>query len=1141
MLIEKRSFFAGMDGDTDVRQLPDNASLNIMNCRMAVSENGRDRRLENTPGTTLVNQQCYPPYGTSQTIGTAIDFDSGRLLYFNYNSFEDHGIYCYDPAANSGAGKTYAVLYDSQVTGGLGFSTDSLIHSARVENGCLYWCDGTNNEPRRININAGIEMNLAGTFPDVTPYQAPLSQHVLYWIRKQPGLPLTGAKGTDAVYANNFIKNEAFQFAWRYIYRDYETSTLSAWSALQNYNDLDDTFDFITVTAPLGETIQQDVLQVDFVVKYLNGGKSFVFKSWNKDIPADELAIYNHNNASVPLDVDFYNDVTGIALDDAYSVKPFDSLPIYAQTIEMARFRAFMANYTIGYDTPITTSLTAEDVVQDDSGTLTGRYWILVYHDTPSTTAQKWVLYINSLGAGQDGYYYNAGMVLPLPASQAWAGMTYIGATQTLVETYFSISHSDVIYFSDYGGADITVTGGPSPITLAGAKSLKNGASYQLAIHFLDHAGRKCGVLTVPALKITIDERIYAQIDFTTAINWFLSNANAVNEIPDWAYYYSIDMTKCLTTRYFLQSRGKNITYATKDTDGTYLFNTSAYAANLNGVAIDITLLNAYGMGYTFADGDLVKVFISTSVYTLSIVAQDGKWIICELQNLGAIGNTASPKTDFMFEIFTPYKPSTSEPYYEVGQIFKIDNPTTASRTYSQVAGTINGDTTILERNDGTNDYLTFNMSPNDTYPYNWNTDSGRPNFIDTIGQQTLTNSIAWSNTIADGTKTNGLSTFDALDVKEIPKECGDISKLQNANKIGEEQGAIMLSVCEHEVASMYLGEVQLVGSEQNAFVASSPNVIGTVNILQGGFGTTMPESVFSYLGLVFGIDLHEGVFWQYSQAGLEPVSRYKMSRFFKNYSKAYLATNANNLDNINGFHHIRATVNPFTKEVLVTLPALIYENYASNLPSYSSVPSYATSIIDRFDIYDQLQKTMSFQFLENKWGNNYEWIAEWSDFLQNQHYQFKDGNLYITDSDTTNWNTVFGVQYPVRICCTANLNGSILKDLFNIGVEANAIPNYVVAMANYPNEQITDLASTDDVWENDEGVFYAPFLADRLSPNASGAADEKLFTGDNLKDFAIFVMCEWQAYEELFYCNYLNIGWDMSKGQSNIVNVINK
>lgn len=1125
MIWQKKILLEGLDGDSSTRLIGDKSALNLMNARVSISQYGRNLRAENIPGTALVSQQVYPPYGSSQTIGSAVDFDSGRLLWFNYNTFSDHGIYCYDPALN----RVFAVVYDSQVIGGLGFSRSSLIHSARVENGCLYWCDSTNNEPRRININAGIEMNHAGTFSDVTPYQYPMSQFVLYWIRRQPGLPLSGVKSTDATFENNFIKNEAFQFYWRYIYRDYETSTLSGLSLLNNYNDLNDTFNFISITAPLGETIQQDVLQVDFVAKYINGGKSFVIKSWNKNIPLDNLAIYQHN-FGVPLTFNFYNDFTGIALDDAYSVKPYDSLPIYAQTIEMARNRSFMANYTIGYDTPMQTSLQASASVQTGAGALTG-LWIVVRYNSGANTANY--IYLPDFNT-----FFSPGPYVPSNPVVDYTFLTLV-ATGWGNFTSYAFGLYGPLTSVNYEGSQSTITNGPPVPGLAGDVAFKSGASYQVSINFFDHAGRKCGILTSESLKISVAEKIYAQVDYTTAINWALSNAAAANEIPVWAYYYSVNITKCLTTRFFLDSRVKNITYVKKVVaTGDYDFNTSAYAANLNGVGIDITLLNSYGMGYVFADGDLVKVYIGTDVFDLSIIAQDGNWIVCELQNLGALGDTGTPKKDVLFEIFTPYKPSTSEPYYEVGQIFSIDNPTTISRMYSTVAGTITGDVTLLTRNDGTNDYLTENMSPNDKFYLKWNTNSGRPNFIDRIGQQVLTNSIAWSNVLIQGGQVNGLSTFDALDVKDISIECGDISKLQVANKVSDEQGTIMLAICIHQTASLYLGETQLVGSAQNAFVAQSTGVIGTINILQGSYGTSHPESVFEYLGLVFFIDILNGKFLQYSNNGLDDVSRYKMTRFFQRYCQDYLTASTGNLDNINGFHHIRGNVNPFTKEVLITLPGLIYENYANVLPSYSSVPSYATSIIDRFDIYDRLGKTMSFMFEQNPnyWGSNYEGMPEWSENLNNQLYTWKNGNLYINDSDIVNWNRFYGVDYPVRFCGAWNNVPSAIKDAGGLGIEGSAVPDFTVLMSTTPNLQITDLSSTDVGWEDQEGVWYSPFLMDRLSPNCIGTADEKLYLGDVIKSPYPLFMCEWQVYSGLFYLEFINFHYNLSRGQKQLI-----
>jgi hypothetical protein len=428
-------------------------------------------------------------------------------------------------------------------------------------------------------------------------------------------------------------------------------------------------------------------------------------------------------------------------------------------------------------------------------------------------------------------------------------------------------------------------------------------------------------------------------------------------------------------------------------------------------------------------------------------------------------------------------------------------------------------------------------MSPNDTYWMNWYTDAGRPNFIDTIGQVVKPNNISYSNIYIPGTRTNGLSSFDALDEKDTPQEAGAIEKLQAASKITEE-GSVMLAITKTNTISLYMGEVQLVGQASNAFVAQSPDVIGTMNVLRYAYGTSRPETVTERHGLVFYYDVLNGCVVQYADNGLVPISDYKMARFFKNYARDYLANNVNNLDNINGFHHIPFGIDPFHKELMCTLPALIYSNYADNLPSYSSVPSYATSIINRFDIYDQLGKTMTFAYEENKWGSNFEFMGEFYDYLQNTAFAFKNGYVYTLNTNTANWNTFFGTQYPVRVCPTGNLNPSLMKDLFNIAVESNVVPDFTVAMANYPNEQITDLTADD--YTDQEGVFYAVFYRDRLSPNVSGTPENKMYFGDVLKDYAIFLMLEFQQYDNLIYINFVDIGYQPSKGQRQIAKTIN-
>lgn len=1150
MLPEKRFFSDGMDSDTNHRMLSDKSTLNVMNAGFGNSKYGRSLRIENRPGTTLISQSVYPPYGVHQCLGSAPDEARNRIVFINWNSSDDHGIYCFD-YSDPTTPVIYAVLYDSQVIDGLGLSKNKRIdRDCKVVGDLFYWTDDLNRQ-RKINIEAGIKMNHASYVTDVARYDWPMNQEVISLIKRPPLLPLTITKVeqiSSSIY-NNFVKLFTGQFAYRYYYRDGETSVLSTYSTLANYNASDELFNRIDIVVPFNEYIDQDVQRVDLVKRIGNTNNYEVIFSWNKDIPSQAAQIVAHNAGTTQLTYNFYNDRRGEALGASYALKPFDSVPRRSKSLEYARGRILLGNNLIGYDTPTETSLSAAFRTSTEGATNQAVWWRFGF-STMGSPDNRYMVYVDTAGLAYNGWYeYNPYTSLswpypiPLPDTVAYATLVFIGSTASDAEMYLRSTWGAtgaLIFSEPVTFEPIDITAAPFTTSLVGNRCFKTDAPYQIGIVFYDFADRKSGVLTSDSLIYRTPDRAYDTIAYTTALNWTLSNTNALAEIPEWATHFSIVINKCLRTRFFMQSRVTNLTYATKDADGEYVFNTSAYAATNAGVAVDLRLLVSNGMGYTYTQGDLIKLYLdgSGTIYTLSIVAQSGNWIICELADLGAIGDTGSPYTTALFEIYTPYQPLTSEPYFEVGQTYLISNPGTALREYNVTTGSIGGDVTLLERDNGSDTYLTENMSPNDTFYTVWDTDAGRLNLVTNIGESEEPNTIAYSNVYVVGTSINGLSSFDALDEKNVPNECGAISKLQLTSKVSE-QGTVLLAICEKETASLYLSELQLVGAAQNAFIASAPEVIGTINSLKGSYGTTQKSSVHEYKGAVRFIDVLNSSIVEYSVNGLEPVSRYNQERFFERYCSEFLEATNGNLDNINGFHHIPSCVDPFHKEFVVTLPALIYENYADVLPSYSGVvPSYATSIINRFDLFDRLGKTMAYQFNDNKWGQNFEYMGEWYENLQNTLFAWKNGQIYIHNSDTTNWNRFYGTDYPIRLCLTGNLNPSALKVLNNTSIESNLAPDYTVAMTQHPNEQITDLTVGD--YTDEEGFYYADFFKDRMSPNASGLPDERLYTGDDLTDVVFLVMYEWQAYNQLFWCNFINISYSLSRGQKAITTPIN-
>lgn len=801
------------------------------------------------------------------------------------------------------------------------------------------------------------------------------------------------------------------------------------------------------------------------------------------------------------------------------------------------------------------------------------------------------------------------------------------------------------------------------------SKVFKTDAAYQLTRTFYDAYQRKCGITTDALGVVNTADRFYGTTGYTTGINWTLSNANAVNEIPDFGVSYSVNITKCLRTRFFLQLRARNISYAKKLVDGTFEFTHSNYSASWNGVALDISTLTAVNMGYSFTLGDIVKVYIGVNIYSLAITAQQGSWIITELQNIGVL-NASTPT---LFEIYTPYKPSTSEPGYEVGQIFPVLNPGTPSRAYSTLSGIILGDVWLLTRkginymnfqiqpgniiagfytlgvnflgqivsnpniltgasplqnlvgfdyttnndrwinkiltggpydfnisgtviytpdtdtsyalylqySDGTVVYLvspthllagvtqtfTYNvdytvsdntrifiieendsgtnanlqrsnfvistnsdailytveaMSPNDKFYQNWFTDAGRPNFIDTIGQVELDDDIPFSNTFIAGSKVNGLSTYDALDTVSIPQECGPIQKLQIASKVSEE-GAVMLVICRQETASQYIGEVQVVAQAQNAFLSSAPNVLGTLNILKGSYGTRNPESVQEFKGNVYWLSADNGKYVQYGPNGLFPISNYKLTKFWKLFSETYLSLTQAQIEAFGSRPFVFTGIDPHNGELLASVPQVLADPPKGYLPDYLGEPY-------PFDIWDGRAKSVVFKLFKdpNYWGGAYNIPAENFIYAGNSLYAMKNGTLYQLNSETSEGN-FFGTQYQPSLMYAENQDETKPKAFNNIALEASKIPVRCYFRTEEPFIQASDLKDFDP-WEAKEGVFYCYLYRDKLTPGPLGPITNALLLGDQLRSTVLLVMLTWDAPVRF---RFVSIGYEPSLGHT--------
>lgn len=1153
---QERKYFAapdaGLDCNSDAFAVGINSWVNGENFRSQTTDSGVTEILESIGNNVLISQPA--PSVTYITLLSVADTPNNRVLKFQYNTTgSNHKIVC----LYTGTNLEYDVLYSSQVIGGFNFSKDLPFHSARVIGGLLYW---TQNivDPNKININKALKANNPSLdLGTIIPYNLPMVYPTQTLIKRPPYYGLEATKEVDGTTTNNYTNDSPFQFAYFYEYCDGEYSKLSAYSPLVPYGPTIPAVDnFILVALPFAEPIDDDVQRIHLCVRFGNTGKTSEFKVFDKAIYLDLLAILSHNAGTAQLSYNFYNNFTPSILDDVQGNTPYDVVPLLSETLEIAKDRTMLGNNLVGYNTPVITSLTGAVVNVGGSGGSYSGVWgyiTLNANFTPPGAQNTYnypFVYV-ATGAPQNFYYFPAARVNSAWAGGYWtpdlpASVNISDATLTDVsESNFANNLKIFVYPFPTSGATVgtppwlagytatyTFASVPFPVTVVQfsptttSNYMKSGSIYNMNIEFFDRFRRKSGVVNV-SIKLTIPVRDYTQTSFASAIQWALSNTNALAEIPDWAYYYQIDLTKNLTTRFFLQGQVKAGNYVIRTVDGlgviTYTYSAAYNAETEYATAFDITPLFALGLGYVFTPGDKITVFLSngTTIPNLPIIGQVGQYVYFQLTNVGAFNFAAS------YEIYTPYKPVVNEPYYAASPVYPILNPATIARTYSTLTAFLTGDTYAIERTLNSVVFITEAMSPNDRFWQDWETNSGWVNYITNLGQKRLTDGGAFSETYIPDTQVNGLSSFDALNVFQVPQSCGAIEKFILTSKVQDEQGQVMLAICEDETCSIYLGETRVLDNTgATQFIASSTDIIGTINVLKGSYGTINPESVVEFRGDVFWADAKNRKIIQYSNNGLFPISNYKMERFWNQWFIKYNSMTIAEIEALGGRPFLFTAVDNYHLEFLISLPKL------SNTPPKGYLPDYPT-VIYPFDCLDFQEKTMSYKLgvagRLPHWQTPYRWSVENFATIQNNLYSFKNGNTYLHNQSQIGYNNFFGTQYKTKIAFVSNIQPNVPKSYDNWGVQSNIKPDWVYIYNNYPYTQSTELYA--DMIVEREGIWYSTIRRNKLP---TGVLNYGLLTGEKIRGVAVYILMEFSVDTIPLELKFVNIGVEASLGHQN-------
>lgn len=895
-----------------------------------------------------------PANGTNKIIGSFDDLVNNRVIYFNYNSLGSHGIYVV-------SGDLYIDVV--KIWSGFNFSLIHPINGIAVLGDLVYWCD-SNNEIRKINLsNPGVVV----------------AEEDLTVIKRAPYTPLVVTLDNDGSYTQNYVRNTAFQFYYRYIYADNETSVFGATSKII-YPTTSYAYNRVKVVAAI-LSIPNSVIRVEFAYRIVNTQEWIVYKTQDvADFITDAGIHY------------FYNDTIGATVPDTESFKWFDSVPLNAKALEIIKNRLFLFNYLENYTKVTSDSLS---IIKTNSSTATAQ-----------TIIEK--VYTHGSGGNTTSYWWFDG---------TWYWRTTLQAV--IIEGPFTAAQ----VATDNG--DATVTAVLSTTNHAGValakdvqeQGFKSFSAYKAGVIFFDAYGRHIGVTTGPSATFQMGDPDYLSPPFNNlffASHWRVSWDVSAVPIPTWATRYAIVRTKALDKSFFIQHQTADVWYYYYDVAGALVF-TKDKPENAVGFAIDIGNLTKINIGYTFNAGDKIKIglgILPQPWIEFDIDSQNGKFILVKdpirfshyLTNIN-IPNSAA----YYYEIYTPIK--GEQLFYEVGEKYAITNPG-ASASYSVPSGSLRGDTSFVARrrygydlsavytgavysNTWSTAYTTIvveAMNPVDKFFDQWVQDIGRSSEeLPYVIPQQKANHLRWSGVYVQDSLVNDLSSFEAFDEYPLPKENGPGTGLKKNDRL-------LVATHQKETTAVYIGEGFVNTSDANRFLAKTDNVVGADNKYIGGYGTYHPESIVVQADQTYFYDVFKGAIVRRATDGLFPISVYGINNLLKTLSVTYIP----NRDNLK-----------------------VYGGYD---------PRLDLCLWD-FNYNGSLVFTLGFHEPTNSWIGFFDYDVEKFGRLNGMLAAFKAGELWLFN-DSVNLMNFFGVQYKRYL--EFNIGGSKVKTWKGIGIDTD-------------------------------------------------------------------------------------------------------
>jgi hypothetical protein len=1104
-----------------------NSVINPMHHKYAKNIRFRNGVIQGVCGT---RQFAYNlPTGQNQCIGSFYDPIRQRMIWFNWNSNNRHGIYQYD--IDDKELLPLLICYTDSQSDILNFDLDYpvasvvMLYTTEEDGDIIHWTD-RRNRPMKLNLKDALA-DLYG----------------MDWIvdyitvnRTTPSLPPQCSYADDVTVTINNLKSKLYQFRYRYWYKYNNKSTWSSWSKLFAPADPDDLavdtdptknnrIDIIVNTGGLdcikieiafrqsestnfSDPYSAVVLDKNELSIIDNGLYTFHFFN-DGGYPPIDILLSNLLWSYVPQLANAMELLNGNVIDyggvtEGYDYDEEQDIDVTISTVSNAgnpQLSFITSNFNWYFEDPLpriyrgTQALFSGDMSLVTGVTLGVQYevdfvtysYTSFYTYNPGDTIQDMVAFFRiDINANATGF--NAYTLTDNNPDNTIDFNTIVVTADTIDFVLGSLTMAITISQSSTSVSDINI-------------SIFHPASrYRWGRVYFDEFDETNGVVTTEVLNIETPE---LNTTSATQMNVPKITFQVNDQPPIWAKKFSWVLTNSMT----FGNNMHTVSAATdKDADFGYL--------NITNQNINQNKYPSYGYTkgdrcrvigrYLLGTVNLVDVPVVDLVTTPNIngVNKAGQWLKVpysagQMSSFGTSGHD-----HYAIEIYTPALNTTPDlqTYFEIGEQYPILNPGAAERahggqTQDQIIGTqpaiyvfTRGDFYIRERKlplnanlTGVNTIWIIDQSVSDQYPSKVK-NNGRAYVIDPSARHTFYGTRhRWGQKYQQNTNINETNIFYPLNLDEIDRSKGDIQRMATEERllyIYQNRG-----VGNYGIYARYIQNNQ----GQSELISTDDIItVGNIDYLQGDYGIGE-----QFCSLVKSSNVHyfadpvRGYLLRRSSDGLTPISELNLGQYY-----------------------IRSLIVPYNNTWLRPdgSKAKILGCYDFFEEQYMPILQPGTRNGDSIDPY-----CFSFNEKRNGFCSFYDIInPDWAMSAESKVYFWKNGQFYCWDNEEAgNWSKFFGIKYYPSITLVFNDKIAIKKTYEALAYQGNQYwtsPTNGDIVTSQPNPQ-TGLPQISQLKEFDfdieEGLRYAAFWRDA---NSMMDAREALVNGDFLKGTSIEV-----------------------------------